>query len=185
MPPVVAAAAVTGLTSGAALIAGARIQSGSNKRAIQAQTDAASRAEAFELARELNDRKERDRVAAEEQRRWDVEQANLARRQEQEDAILRDNLERAAYEDAIRYGKMVNIARLTGQPIPQPPPKRTALPSMSDLGTPKVVTANPSAPIASKASTANAMVAAPGTAAMFEESRRMPLRGLVGHRRAI
>lgn len=177
----VAAVAIPAIASVAGAVIASRQQTGSNKRSIAAQDAAAKRAEAALL----EDRTRDDERDAEDKRRWEVDQANQVRKQAQEDALLKDNLARANYEDAIRYGKMVNIARLTGQPMPTRPPARTAIDMLSGLNTPSPSRA-PSDPLMSRQSTANAMIAAPGAFPMSpEQPQRMPISNLVGRRRVV
>lgn len=126
MPQAVLVAAIPAVAAIGSAVVSSKAQSSSTTRSLAAQRAAATRAEAFEREQDALNRAERDREAAEQKRQFEITQANLARQQAQEDAITRDNLERAAYEDAIRYGKAVNLARLTGNPVPQAPPPRTA-----------------------------------------------------------
>lgn len=186
MPPVVAAAIVTGIAGAGTTAIASRASSSANRRAIEAQERAAARAEAAAKEEDALNRAEVARRDAEDKRRWEVEQANQARKQAQEDALLKDNLARANYEDAIRYGKMVNLARLTGQPIPERMPARTAaLDVLSEPATARQA----SAPIMSRPSSANATIAAPGAFPVSplspEQPQRMPISSLVGRRRVI
>jgi len=155
MPPLVVAAAITGGAALAGQIASSKAAAGANKRATSAQERAAQRAEQFEVEQDTKNRADESRRDAEDKRRWDVEQANLATQQQERDA-------RQQYEDQIRYRKMVNIARLTGQPMPD------ALPNFSGgegSGAPLTIgsIARPpvSQPIMSAPSQANAMITAP------------------------
>lgn len=185
MPPVVAAAAITGATGIAGGVISSRASSGANRRATQAQQDAARRAEAFERDQDALNRADQARRDAEDQRRWDTEQANIRRKEEQEDALLRDNIARATYEDTIRYGKMVNLARLTGQPLPPPIPKRTAFDPASAFTVNRLSREPVTGPLMSRPSTANAMIAQPGQMEPFMTPQRMPMSNLVGRRRTI
>lgn len=183
MPPVVAAAAITGITTLAGTGLAARSQSSANKRSLQATERSSARAEAFEREQDALNRADEARRDAEERRRYEVEQGNLLRKQQQEDALLKDNLERAAYEDAIRYGKMVKLARLTGQPTPPPLPKRTAGSLLTEPQPTAPVAA--SAPLLSRPSVANQAIAQPGAVDPFSQNARMPMSNLVGRRRVI
>lgn len=177
MPPVVAAAAIAGGASIGSGVVASRAQTGATKRSLAASDAAARRAEIATREEDALNRADQARRDAEDKRRWEVEQANLVRRQAQDD-------ERANYEDAIRYGKMVNLARLTGQPIPARPPARSGAPSFVDLDRPPA-----SAPILSRPSSANASIAPPGEFAMSPltpaQPQRMPISQLVGRRRVI
>lgn len=175
MPPIVAAAAITGIATGATAIIGSRAQTGASRRAQAAQDAADRRAEAA-LKEDRDAEAARD---AEDKRRWEVEQTNLVRRQAETDA-------RTAYEDTIRYGKMVNLARLTGQPIPAPPPRAgDAMPASAAPSRARPATA----PIMSRPSTANATITAPGafpTSPLdVSQPQRMPISQLVGRRRVV
>lgn len=178
MPPLVAAAAITGLAGAGTAAIGARASSNANKRSIEASDRAAARAEAAAREEDALNRADQERRDAEDKRRWEVEQANLQRRQEQDD-------QRLAYEDAIRYGKMVNLARLTGQPIPQAPPRVGA----GTGGAYMEPARQASAPIMSRPSSANAAIAAPGAVSPFGDPntvpQRMPISRLVGRREVI
>lgn len=116
MPQAVLVAALPSLIAGGAAVGGqvigAKSQSKANNRALAAQKEASTRAEAFERDQDAKNRADDERRDAEDKRRWDVEQANLASTKAEQDA-------RQRYEDQIRYRKMVNIARLTGQPMPE------------------------------------------------------------------
>lgn len=153
MPPLVAAAAITGIAAITSSVASSRAASSASKRAITSQNTAAAKAEAFEREQDEKNRADAERVESEDRRRWDTEQQNLASERAERDA-------RQAYEDKIRYRKMVNLARLTGGPTPDP------LPNFGGGGgaySPNQATyAAPGAPILARPSTANAMIAAPG-----------------------
>lgn len=167
--PAVAAAAIAGGAAITGSVISSKSQSKSQKRALSAQEKAAAKAEAFELDQDTRNRAERERQDADEAKRYAVDQANIARKQAQEDALLADSIERANYEDAIRYGKMVRLAELTGNPAPPPLPKRTAgLPTQT--AAPQQAQASGLVP--TRASTANAMISGPGGAT------RMPLSAL-------
>lgn len=178
MPPVVAAAAITGAAALGGQVVSSRAASGASRRSIAATNAAAARAEAFEREQEALNRADQERRDAEDKRRWEVEQANVARIQEQND-------QRLAYEDAIRYGKMVNLARLTGQPAPPPPP-RLGGGSIASLTMPSAAR-QASAPIMSRPSTAAAMIPAATDfpTSPLSEPQRMPISQLVGRRRVI
>jgi hypothetical protein len=179
MPPVVAAAIVTGIAGAGTATIAAKSQSGANKRAIEAQERAAARAEAAAREEDALNRADAERRDAEDRRRWEVEQANLARRQAQDD-------ERLAYEDQIRYGKMVNLARLTGQPLPPPLPRRGG----GSIGSLAADEASHTygAPIMSRPSRANASIPSPGAfpaSPLSAEQPMRPMTQLVGRRRVI
>jgi hypothetical protein len=148
MPPVVAAAAIAGGTQVVSSVVGSRAQSGANKRALQASEDAARRAEAFQREQAAREDADDARLEAEDRRRWDTEQANLARQQAERDA-------RQQYEDRLRYRKMVNLARLTGMPAPDPMPTFGGASADPAMATP---VRQSSAPLMSRPSTANAMI---------------------------
>lgn len=190
MPPVVAAAIATGIAGAGTAAIGAKAQSNASKRALQASERGAVRAEAFTREQDTQNRADEERRDAEDKRRWEIEQANIAREKSERDA-------RQSYEDTIRYGKMVNLARLTGQPIPPRPNFSGAGDqTIASLSQPK------SAPLMSRPSTANAMIAQPGavypmganshTAAAASlglpgnsVQTAIPMSRLVGKRRAI
>lgn len=151
MPPLVAAAAISGIAAVGTGAIAARSQSGAAKRATEATERAAKRAEAFEREQDAIERADHARIEAEERRRFDIEQANIAREKAERDA-------RQAYEDKLRYRKMVNLSRLTGMPTPEP------LPNFAGAGgtyTPVSPVIPAGADIMSRPSTANAMIAAP------------------------
>lgn len=174
MPPVVAAAAITGLAGLGTTVAASKIQSGANKRALQATERGAERAEAFTREQDAANRADEERRDAEDRRRWEIEQQNLARDKAERDA-------RQSYEDTIRYGKMVNLARLTGQPIPERPNfAGGGDTTIASLSRPPV-----SAPLMSRPSAANQMIAQPGAIDPLSQNQRMPLSNLVGKRRVI
>lgn len=186
MPPVVAAAIVTGIAGAGTATIAAKSQSGANKRAIQAQERAAARAEAAAREEDALNRADAERRDAEDRRRWEVEQANLARKQAQDDALLKDSLARSNYEDAIRYGKMVNLARLTGQPLPPPLPTRSSIDLLSNVQ--PAQTRQASAPVMSRPSSANASIPSPGAfpaSPLSAEQPMRPMNQLVGRRRVI
>jgi hypothetical protein len=145
------------------------------------------KAEAATREEEALNRADQERRDAEDKRRWEVDQANQARKQAQEDALLKDNLARATYEDQIRYRKMVKLSQLTGSPLPPPLPTRTSIDALSEAA--PSARQQASAPIMSRPSTANAMMAAPGAFPVSplspEPPQRMPISNLVGRRRVI
>lgn len=114
MPPVVAAAAITGIASVGGNVLASRSQSRSNRDALAASERGAQRAEAFEREQDTLQRGDDTRREAEERRRFDIEQANLLAERTERD-------QRQQYEDMLRYRRMVNIAQLTGQAPPPPP----------------------------------------------------------------
>lgn len=187
MPPAIAAAAIAGGASIGTGVISSRAQTGATKRSLAASDAAARRAEAATREEDALNRADQERRDAEDRRRWEVQQANEARKQAQDDALLKDNIARANYEDAIKYGKMVNLARLTGQPIPERPPARSAASAFLDADSSPVRQA--SAPIMSRPSSANAAIAAPGAYAVSPlnpaQPQRMPISNLVGRRRVI
>jgi hypothetical protein len=156
MPQAVLLAALPAVIGGAAqavsTVVGSRAQSNAAKRATTAQQQAAARAEAHEREQAAREDARLDRIEAEDRRRHDIEQANIARQQAERDS-------RQAYEDDIRYTKMVRLAELTGGPRPNRPPVfGTGAPSAS---VPLASTyAPPNAPIMARPSTANQMIAA-------------------------
>ncbi len=170
-PAFYAALAGGAATVGAASI-GARASGSANRRALSASNDAARRAEAFEREQDTRNRADEDRRDAEDRRRWEVEQGNLAREREQADAF-------AQYEDDIRYGKMLNLARLTGQPAPERPPRRTGMgaPSQTPVIQPR---REVSSPMMTAPSRANAMIAPAGEFDPFQAPapQRMPISRL-------
>lgn len=151
--PAVYAAIAGGVASTAGSVIAAKSQSGATKRSIAATTNAAAKAEAFEREQDAQNRADQARRDAEDERRWSIDQQNLAATKAEQNA-------RQAYEDKLRYRKMVNLAKLTGGPMPDP------LPDFGGAGgtyTPAPSTyAAPGAPILAQPSTANAMIAAPG-----------------------
>lgn len=122
MPPLVAAAAISGLAAAGTAVIGARSQSGASKRAITAQERAAARAEQFEREQDAQNRADEDRRAAEDKRRFDIDQQNIMAEKAERDARQAYQDQRQAYEDRIRYGKMVRLSQLLGQPAPDPLP---------------------------------------------------------------
>lgn len=158
-------------------VVGSRAQTGAARRAQQASDRAAARAEAFEREQDALNRAEAARRDAEDKRRWDVEQANLAKERAERDA-------RQGYEDRLRYRKMVNLSRLIGGPMPEPLPNFTGGASMS-----MPLAAVSSAPIASRPATANAMIAEPGAFDPFTDAvvpvPGVPLNSLARRRRVL
>lgn len=178
MPPVVAAAAIAGGASVATGVIGSRSQSGATRRSLEAQRAGAQRAEAFEREQDELTRADQARRDAEDRRRWETEQANLARQQSERD-------QRQAYEDELRYRKMVNIATLTGQPIPDRPPAFAggAGPTTTTTTADRRV---PLAAIATPPSRANAMIAPLGAGPALSDTNdaltRLPIRSLAARR---
>lgn len=174
MPPVVAAAAIAGGASVATGVMGSRSASGANRRALEASERAAQRAEAFEREQDTRNRADQERRDAEDQRRWNVDQENTARQQAERDA-------RQQYEDQLRYRKMVNLARLTGMPAPEP------MPSMGGASPGAPVMAQPrreaSSAMQSRPSTANQMIQQPEfDPFQAPGAQRMPISRLSGRR---
>lgn len=171
MPAIAAAPLFYGaIATGAAGIGtgviAARAQSGASRRATEASDRAAARAEAFERDQDEKNRADAARLEAEDRRRWDVEQQNIAAQKAENDA-------RQQYEDKIRYQKMVNLAQLTGGPRPEPLPNfggGTYQPQAQSY-------ASPGAPIMSRPSTANAMIAPPN-AGPFDPFAAAPTMGM-------
>lgn len=181
MPPVVAAAAISGGAALAGGVVSSRQQSGANRRAIQAQERAAQRAETFEREQDRLNRSDQERRDAEDRRRYETEQANIARRQAQEDALLQDQLARQQYDDDAQYQRRLNIARLTGQPAPPRPPRRTAASALQTSPVAPQGAAMPTGAIASAPSRANAMVQdAAGFDPFQAPTQRMPISRLSG-----
>lgn len=114
MPPVVAAAAITGLATAGTSALASRSQSRANQRALESSERGAKRAEAFEREQDRLQREDDMRREDEERRRFDIDQRNIAAERSERD-------QRQQYEDMLRYRRMVNIAMLTGQPPPPPP----------------------------------------------------------------
>jgi hypothetical protein len=84
MPPVVAAAAVTG----ASALAGGALSSRANNKAMKTQDEAARRAEALAIENEKRRREEYDRAEAMAKAQWDAEQQRLAPRRAAQDQLL-------------------------------------------------------------------------------------------------
>lgn len=158
MPPVVAAAAIAGVAAVGGAVISAKSQSSATKRSLAAQEKAANKAEAYEREQDEFNRAERARADAEEARRFAIQQANEVRKQQQEDALLADQLERANYEDAIRYNKAVKLAQLTGQAAPPPPPRRTTADQLNQPVPTQTTQAATSGPVMARDSRANALV---------------------------
>ncbi len=179
MPPIVAAAAITGLASAGTAVVGARAQSGARRRAIDAQNQAAQRAESFEREQDALNRADDARRDAEDRRRWEVEQENVRARQAEIDS-------RQQYDDMLRYRKMVNLAQLTGQPVPPPPPflrggAQPGAPQGAPQGMPLRQLSRPPVAMASAPSRTNALIQS-NTDPLFDPlaEQRMPLSRLSG-----
>jgi hypothetical protein len=113
--PAFYAAIATGAATVGTGVMSNRAQSRSNRDALAASERGAQRAEAFERDQDSLQRADDTRREAEERRRFDIEQQNI-------EAERREQTARQRYEDGLRYQRMVNIAQLTGRPVPPPPP---------------------------------------------------------------
>ncbi len=192
MPAIAAAPLFYGaVASGAAAVGSgviaARAQNSASRRAVESSERGMNRAESFEREQDAQNRADQARQDQEEQRRWEIQQANEQRKQEQEDAILRDNLQRQQYDDEVKYGKMLRLAELTGQRAPRKPPTRTAA-SLFEPTAGSSTFRMESEPLTARPSQVSSMI--PKAGEQFDPfdtgaaglPQRMPLRSLTARR---
>ncbi len=190
--PAIASVIGGGVAAGAA-VHGSNVASRNNQLALKATADAAAKAEAFTREEDAKNRADAAARDAEAKRQFDINQQNALHQQQVQDKQLADEmairnatLAQQNYKGQNRYNALLSLSKLAGidappafQPMAIPAnwdPNSVGGPTPVDLSIPKQGVS--SGLIASRPSSAQAMIQQPGAWSPFTSQAPIPMKRL-------